>query len=241
MNPELYTRTHGMDMKLSIIIPVYNEAATLDELIRRVQATPYKKEIIIIDDGSSDGSRERLSHIASTQPGITLILHPHNQGKGAALRSGFAAAQGDIILIQDADLEYNPADYPTLLNPILDGRADVVFGSRFLGGPHRVFLFWHYAGNKLLTLLSNIMNNLNLTDMEVCYKAFRAHIIKNIHIRSNRFGVEPELTAKVARARCRIYEAPISYSGRSYDEGKKITWRDGLKAVFAILWFRFFD
>jgi glycosyltransferase involved in cell wall biosynthesis len=198
--------------------------------------TPLEsKEIVIVDDGSQDGTqsalKERISQIVDQ-----IIYHPVNRGKGAALRSGFAAASGDIILVQDADLEYDPADYPVLLEPLMSGKADAVFGSRFMGGrPHRVLFFWHMAGNRFLTLLSNIFTNLNLTDVETGYKAFKAPLIKAIQIREDRFGVEPEITAKLARTGCRIYEVGISYSGRTYAEGKKINWRDGLRAIYAIL------
>jgi glycosyltransferase involved in cell wall biosynthesis len=223
---------------LTVVIPVYNEKSTFDEIIRRVQAVklPVDVDIVLVDDCSTDGSRDLVRNYEGRE-GFTVLLHEHNQGKGAALRTGFAAAGGDVVLIQDADLEYNPNEYPTLLGPILDGRADAVFGSRFLGGPHRVLYFWHYVGNRCFTLLSNILTNLNLSDMEVCYKAFRREVLDEIEITSKRFGVEPELTAKTAGLRCRIYEVPVSYSGRTYEEGKKITWKDGLAAVWHILWF----
>lgn len=227
-------------MKLSVVMPVYNEVETIDEIVNRVHAVTIEKELIIIDDGSTDGTREkleRISRIANTR----VIFQERNQGKGAALRAGFQSATGDVVIVQDADLEYDPREYPVLLQPIIDGRADVVFGSRFLSGPHRVLFFWHRVGNGLLTIFSNMMNDINLTDMETCYKAFRAEVLKKIDVTSNRFGFEPEITAKVARLGCRIYEVPISYSGRTYDEGKKITWKDGLSAVFSIVRFRFFD
>ncbi|MEP0847378.1 MAG: glycosyltransferase family 2 protein [Phycisphaerae bacterium] len=227
-------------MLLSIVIPVYNEKNTLHEIIRRVLAAPIDlpRELVVVDDCSTDGSGELCVRLPEVFPGadIRVIRQPKNQGKGAALRTGFAAARGDIVLIQDADLEYSPTDYPHLLRPILDGRADVVYGSRFVGGQeHRVLYFWHYAGNKLLTLLSNMLTGLNLSDMETCYKVFRAEVLRGITIECSRFGVEPELTAKVARGRWRVYEVGISYSGRSYDEGKKITWKDGLRAIGVIL------
>lgn len=229
-------------MKLSIVIPVYNEKATLAEIVRRVQATPYEKELIIVDDASTDGSRDILQQLAVEADNIRAFYHDRNQGKGAALRTGFSKVSGDIVIIQDADLEYNPIDYPDLLAPIEKGLADVVFGSRLIGAaPHRVLFFWHYVGNKVVTTISNMMTNLNLTDMETCYKVFKAEIINDIKIRSERFGVEPELTAKIARKRCRVYEVPISYDGRDYSEGKKITWRDGIAALYYIIRFRFWD
>jgi len=228
-------------MKVSVVIPVYNEVGTIEEIVSRVQAVALEKEIIIVDDSSNDGTRELLKKISQNQENVKVLYHNRNQGKGAALRTGFNKVIGDIVIIQDADLEYNPKEYPKLLQPILDNRADVVYGSRFLGGPHRVLFFWHYIGNKLLTLLSNAVNNLNLTDMETGYKAFKSEILNEIKIKSNRFGFEPEFTAKVAKKRYRIYEVPISYSGRNYSEGKKITWKDGIIAIFTILWFRFFD
>jgi glycosyltransferase involved in cell wall biosynthesis len=225
-------------MLLSIIIPAFNEVAFLPEVIRRVDETPYEKEIIIIDDGSTDGTREYLKGLS--QDKAKVILHEKNMGKGAALRSGISVAAGDIIIVQDADLEYDPKDYPTLLGPILDGKADVVYGSRFLGGPHRVLLFWHSVGNAFITLLSNMFTDLNLTDMETGYKAFSKKVLETITIESNRFGVEPEITAKVAKKGFRIYEVPISYYGRSYQDGKKITWKDGVKALFTIVKFNLF-
>lgn len=228
-------------MKISIVIPAFNEAHTIRKVIRRVAALDFDKEIIIVDDGSTDGTVAEVQAALAEYDQVHLFQMPRNQGKGAALREGFKRAGGDIIVIQDADLEYDPKDLSRLLTPILDGRADVVFGSRFLGGPHRVLFFWHYMGNRLLTLLSNMFNNLNLTDMEVGYKLFRRDILNRIILKSNRFGFEPEFTAKIARQGLRIYEVPISYSGRSYDEGKKITWRDGIKALFCIVWFRFFN
>jgi glycosyltransferase involved in cell wall biosynthesis len=228
-------------MKVSVVMPVYNEVATIKEIVSRVQAVTLEKDIIIVDDGSTDGTVELLEEISQSYDNLRVIYHDMNQGKGAALRTGFAAVTGDIVIIQDTDLEYDPKEYPVLLEPILDGRADIVYGSRFLGGPHRVLFFWHYMGNKLLTLLSNMLTNLNLTDMETCYKVFRKEVLDNIKLKSNRFGFEPEFTAKVAKKGFRIYETPISYSGRTYEEGKKIGWKDGVKAIFCILWFRFFD
>ena len=227
-------------MKLSVVMPVYNEEKTIQEIVRRVQDVEIEKEIIIVNDGSDDGTTQVLDDMVKNYDNLVLIHQNRNQGKGAALKEGFKHVTGEIILIQDADLEYDPKDYDLLLLPILDGRAEVVYGSRFLGGPHRVLFFWHYFGNKFLTLLSNLLNNLNLTDMEVGYKVFRRHILDQIHIKSNRFGFEPEFTAKIARLRPRIYEVPISYSGRSYEEGKKITWKDGIVALICIVRFRFF-
>ena len=228
-------------MKVSVLIPLYNEVETIAEIVSLVQSVVLDKEIIIVDDGSTDGTRDRLKEIGQGQNNVNIVYHDRNKGKGAALRKCFELASGDIIIIQDADLEYDPREYPKLLEPIRDGRADVVYGSRFLGGPHRVLYFWHYLGNKALTLLANAVCNINLTDMETCYKAFKRQILKEISFRSNRFGFEPEFTVKVAKKGFRIYETPISYSGRTYSEGKKITWRDGIVAIFAILWFRFFD
>jgi glycosyltransferase involved in cell wall biosynthesis len=228
-------------MKLSVIVPVFNESPTIAEIIRRVQEIDVglEKETVIVDDGSTDGTREILKGLSA--PGLTVVSHEKNRGKGAALRTGFARATGDIILIQDADLEYDPKEYPRLLEPILDGRADVVYGSRFLGGPHRVLYYWHYVGNRLLTTLSDLLSNLNLTDMETCYKVFRREVLEKIRLRSSRFGFEPEITMKVAKLKCRVYELPISYSGRDYAQGKKIGWKDGLAALFHLIRFRFFD
>ena len=228
-------------MKVSVVIPVYNEVSTIREIVVRVQAVDLNKEIIIVDDGSTDGTREQLQKITLSHENVRVLYHDRNQGKGAALRTGFEAATGDIVIIQDADLEYDPREYSVLLEPILDGRADIVYGSRFLGGPHRVLFFWHYLGNRFLTLLSNALTNLNLTDMETCYKVFRREVLSDIQLKSNRFGFEPEFTAKIAKKGFRIYETSISYSGRTYAEGKKIGWKDGIKAIFAIIWFRFFD
>ena len=223
---------------LSVVIPVYNEAKTVRELIARVQSVPLDKEIIIVDDASSDGTREVLGEFKNRE-GITVLFHEKNQGKGAALRTAFQQVKGDIVIIQDADLEYDPQEYGKLIKPILDGKADAVYGSRFLGGPHRVLLFWHYVGNKILTLFSNMLTNLNLTDMETCYKVFRASLLKQFTIESNRFGVEPEITTKLAKLKCRIYEVDISYSGRDYTEGKKINWKDGIAAFYWIIKFTF--
>lgn len=232
MQPSDTSRT----LKLSVVIPVYNEIKTLEAVLAKVLARPETWEVVLVDDASGDGSREYLRTLEGTDR-VRVLFHERNQGKGAALRTGFAAAAGDIVLIQDADLEYDPDDYPVLLAPILAGKADVVFGSRFLGGPHRVLYFWHSVANKLLTLFSNMLNDINLSDMEVCYKVFRRELLQRIHIESDRFGVEPELTAKVARLRARIYEVPVSYYGRTYEEGKKIGWRDGLAAFWWIVKF----
>ncbi|MBC8453918.1 glycosyltransferase family 2 protein [PVC group bacterium] len=230
-------------MKLSIVIPVYNEESTLNELVDLVADVDVgmEKELVLIDDCSKDGSRTKLETMQKQHPEWKFVFHEHNQGKGAALRSGFAAATGDIILIQDADLEYDPKDYNNLLGPIKNGHADVVYGSRFLGGgPHRVVFYWHYLGNRFLTTLSNMLTDLNLTDMEVCYKVFRKEVLEPIEIKENRFGFEVEITAKIAHGKkWRIYEVPISYYGRGYEEGKKITWKDGLWAFWCILKYRF--
>jgi glycosyltransferase involved in cell wall biosynthesis len=222
-----------------VVIPVYNEMRTIKEVLERVRSSPFEKEIVVVDDGSSDGTREYLAGLKD--PGVVVVLQPLNAGKGAALRAGFQKARGDIVLIQDADLEYDPVDYPRLLQPILDDKADVVYGSRFGGESHRVLFFWHYLGNRFLTTLSNMLTNLNLTDMETGYKVFRRSVLSRLTLRSNRFGFEPEVTAKVARSRCRVYEVAISYHGRDYLAGKKITWKDGVSAIGCILWYRCFD
>ncbi len=226
--------------RLSVVIPAYNERDTVENLLQRVAAAPLpddlELEMVVVDDGSSDGTRQLLRELeARADPPFVLIEHPENRGKGAALRTGFERASGDIVLVQDADLEYNPRDYPVLLQPILEDEADVVYGSRFLGGPHRVLFFWHYVGNRLLTTMSNMLTDLNLSDMETCYKVFRADVLRKLTLVSDRFGIEPEMTAKVAKAKARIYEVPISYHGRTYAEGKKIGWRDGISAIWAIL------
>jgi len=229
--------------KLTILIPVFYEVATVAEIVRRVQAADssgLEKELVLVDDASTDGTGAVLEEMDGS-PGIKVIRHPYNRGKGAALRTGLEHATGEVVLIQDADLEYDPGDYPLLLKPILDGRADVVYGSRFLGGPHRVLFFWHFAANKFLTLLSNMVCNLNLTDMETGYKVFKRACVQGLGLNSERFGIEPELTAKFARRRYRFYETPISYSGRDYTEGKKIGWKDGLAALWFIFYYRFLD
>jgi glycosyltransferase involved in cell wall biosynthesis len=247
------------DMKVSVVMPVYNERAFIEEVLLRVQAIHIDKEILVIDDGSTDGTRGLLEELNKAQASgerevlvqngkarlrldnIRFLFQDKNQGKGAALRRGFESATGDIILIQDADLEYDPQDYGKLLSPIFDGRADVVYGSRFLGGPQRVHYFWHYAGNKFLTLLSDMLTNLKISDMETCYKVFRREVIQGIRFESDRFGFEPECTAKIAKGHWRVYEVPISYSGRTYAEGKKITWKDGFSTLWCILRYNIFS
>jgi glycosyltransferase involved in cell wall biosynthesis len=241
------------DPKVSVVIPVYNEKSTIEEILRRVVDTDIRKEVIIVDDCSTDGTRQMLENLAASQAGgettvsgtdaedslslkdLRFFFQQVNQGKGAALRRGFREATGEIVLVQDADLEYDPRDYEKLLEPIVDGRADVVYGSRFLGGPQRVHYFWHYVANRMLTLLSDIFTNLKLTDMETCYKVFRREVLQGIELKSDRFGFEPEITAKIAKRDWRIYEVPISYAGRTYEEGKKITWKDGVQALWCIV------
>ena len=245
--------------KVSIVIPVYNEKSTIDEILRRVLDTEFRKEVIIVDDCSTDGTRQILENMAARQANnepsapaqdgsdavelrdLRFFFQTPNQGKGAALRRGFAETTGEIVLVQDADLEYDPRDYSVLLEPIIDGRADVVYGSRFLGGPQRVHYFWHYVANRILTLLSDIFTNLKLTDVETCYKVFRKEVLKGIEIKSNLFGFEPEITAKIAKHDWRIYEVTITYAGRTYEEGKKITWKDGVQALWCIIRFRLSD
>ena len=237
-------------MKLSVLVPVYNEERTLEEVVRRVCAVQLPKEIILVDDGSKDRSREILTRLKEEQNErardslnqIKVFFQPENQGKGAAIKTAISHVTGDIVIVQDADLEYDPKDYPSLLEPIQDGSADVVYGTRFAGGgAHRVLFFWHSLGNRTLTLLSNMLTNLNLSDMEVGYKVFRAEVLKGIDLKSNRFGFEPEITVKLAKRGWRFYEVPISYHGRTYEEGKKITWKDGIAALYYMIRFRFAD
>jgi glycosyltransferase involved in cell wall biosynthesis len=223
-------------MKVSIVIPAFNEVQTIAEVLWRIAAAKVDADIVVIDDGSTDGTRDVLQ----SRSGITVIFHEENAGKGAAIRTGLAYVTGEVVIVQDADLEYSPQDYPALLAPILAGHADVVYGSRFLGGPHRVLFFWHSVANSLLTLLSNMLSDLNLTDMETGFKVFRTSVLKGVHLQSDRFGFEPEITAKISRQGCRIYEVPISYHGRDYAAGKKITWRDGVAALHHILRFNLF-
>ncbi len=234
------------DLTLSVVIPVYNEVHTLAEILRQVRAVPINKQIILVDDCSRDGTTDLLRQWEKTETDLTIAFHPKNRGKGAALRTGFALARGQIVIVQDADLEYDPSEYPGLIQPILEGKADVVYGSRFIGEKHRVLFYWHSLANKFLTHLSNMFTNLNLTDMEVCYKVFRREVIQGITLKSNRFGFEPEVTAKMARfhlpetdgrpaRRCRVYEMPVSYNGRDYKEGKKIGWKDGVQALYCIV------
>lgn len=221
--------------QLSVVVPVYDEVATVEALIEEVESVPLDLEIVVVDDGSRDGTAQVLEKLAA-EGRIRLHTHERNQGKGAALRIGFGVARGEYVVVQDADLEYDPHEFPKLIAPLKAGKADVVYGSRFVGSePHRVLYFWHYVANRMLTLLSDMLTNLNLTDIETCYKAFRREVIQSITIEENRFGVEPEITAKLARLGCRVYEVGISYSGRTYDEGKKIGWRDGVRAVWCIL------
>jgi glycosyltransferase involved in cell wall biosynthesis len=226
-------------MKLSVVMPVFNEHDSVLKVIDEVLDSPFDIEIIVVDDGSTDGTREILRDL--DREGVRVFFHEKNGGKGAALKTGFGHVTGDIVLIQDADLEYTPDDYPRLLQPIIDGDADVVYGSRFQGGVHRCHLYWHYMANKALTLISNMMTNLNLTDMETCFKVFKVDVARRMNLSAKRFGVEPEITAKVARMGCRVYEVPISYRGRDYSEGKKITWRDGLAAIWHIIRYNILD
>lgn len=227
------------DVTLSVVIPVYNEKNTVKDLVERVRSVNINKEIVMVDDFSTDGTREVLPELEGDD--LRIYYHDKNQGKGAALRTGFQHVTGDIVIVQDADLEYDPGEYYKLIQPIVDGRADVVYGSRFIGETHRVLYFWHSIGNRFLTMLSNMFTDLNLTDMETCYKVFKREVLQKIDIKSNRFGIEPEVTAKIAKMHCRIYEMPINYSGRDYSEGKKIGWKDGVQAIWCIVKYRFVD
>lgn len=229
-----------MSVTLSIVVPVYNERRTLEACLARVEAVDIPKEIIIVDDGSTDGTRDILERYRERE-GYVVVFQPKNRGKGAALAEGFRHATGDVVIVQDADLEYNPAEYPILVQPVVDNLADVVYGSRFAGYPRRVLFFWHSVANRFLTLVSNMLTDINLTDMETCYKVFRREVIQNMPLRSERFGFEPEITVKVAKAGYRIYEVPISYAGRTYAEGKKIGARDAFEALWTLVYFRFFD
>jgi glycosyltransferase involved in cell wall biosynthesis len=220
---------------LSVVIPCYNEVTTVENLLRKVREVPLRMEVIVVDDGSTDGTRDLLTRLAGSGLIDQLVFHEKNAGKGAALRTAFVRATGDVVVVQDADLEYDPAEFPLLLEPILSGKADAVYGSRFLGGPHRVLYFWHSVGNRFLTLLSNMFTDLNLTDMETCYKMVRRELLQSLPLGAHRFGIEPELTARLAQAGARIYELPISYDGRSYAEGKKIGWKDGVSALWSIV------
>jgi glycosyltransferase involved in cell wall biosynthesis len=228
------------DLVLSVLIPVYNERQTIDRILDEVHSVPVRKQVVCVDDFSTDGTRERLAELKAAGRIDVLELHPHNRGKGAAIRTALAASTGNVVIVQDADLEYDPGDWPVLLEPIIDGRADAVFGSRFLGGPHRVLYFWHSVGNSVLTTFSNMLTNLNLTDMETCYKAIRGDLARSLTLTSDRFGFEPEVTARLAAKDVRIFEVPISYSGRTYAEGKKIGWRDGVAAIWHIIRFNLF-
>ncbi|MDH5758823.1 MAG: glycosyltransferase family 2 protein [Gemmatimonadota bacterium] len=227
-------------MRLSVVVPVFNEARTVEELLRQVRSVPLALEVIVVDDGSTDGTRDILPGLAENGLIDHLVMHEVNRGKGAALRTGFAHATGHVVVVQDADMEYDPREFPLLLEPILSGKADAVYGSRFLGGPHRVLFFWHSVGNRFLTLLSNMFTDVNLTDMETCYKMVRRELLQSLPLSADRFGIEPELTARLAQAQARIYELPISYNGRSYAEGKKIGWKDGVSALWCIVKYNVF-
>ena len=228
-------------MIVSVLIPVYNEVDIVAEIVERVRATPYSIEVICVDDCSTDGTREILARLLAERKVNRVIHQERNRGKGAAIRTAIAASSGDIVIVQDADLEYSPTDWPALFEPLIQGRADAVFGSRFLGGPHRVLYYWHSVGNGLLTMLSNMFSNLNLSDMECCYKAIRGDLARSLTLQSERFGFEPEITARLSKANARIFEVPIGYSGRTYQEGKKITWRDGFAALFHIMRYNLFS